>query len=150
MIKYFCKGLPSTLSNSMFYDYQSKERQVKFLVATYTNSYKWLIDRDRNLEVTKLILAMSIFYNRVVVQLESVMDFTHRIIKGNDCEGLILGQTELNDDDINVIYKVVQKFNLIMKKYALFPELFDYSDTSEFLSNLKVYLKRLDRLDEET
>ena len=136
MIKLFCKGLPYYLSNLLYSEYQIYLKEINFLVKTFSNKYSWLNDID--FEIIELILALSIFFRRIIAQLESVYSFRERVFPTDDKEASIeIGSYSFNKEESQKIEKVINQFWNICERYGIQIYLFDFSDSETFLYKLK-------------
>lgn len=129
----------------MYNEYQYREKELTYLITTYTKRYKWIED----VEFIKLLLAMSIYYRRIIAQLDASINFTDRIFKLDDGKGVLIGTYELNKGEIENIKKAVNNFNAIMRRFYIHLYLFDYDDVKMFLFKIKKHLENLDKFYEE-
>lgn len=140
MIRMFCKELPRTLSQLLYNEYQVARKGLDFLLETYPQRYKWVDDP----EIIRLLLALSIFYRRVIAQLESAMSFSRRLFKSN-VSYIEIGVDQIDHDQVEKMSKTVRDFYGLLKGFSISVELFDYYDSREFLSKVKQYKDFLEK-----
>ena len=133
MIKLFCKGLPWNLSQLLYAEYQNRLKEFRFLLENFPNKYRWIEDH----EPVELILAMSIFYRRVIAQFDAAKDFTVSLLKRSECVGVSFGQFTLDENQADSLSKIVNGFSYLLYKFGLDEDLFDYDDVEGFLIQLK-------------
>ena len=141
MIRMFCKELPRTLSQLLYNEYQVARKDLDFLLQTYPKTYKWIDDP----EVIQLLLALSIFYRRVIAQLESAMSFSKRLFNLN-VSHIEIGVDHIDHVQVEKMSKTVSEFYGLLKGFSIHTDLFDYYDLREFLSKLKGYKEFLERV----
>lgn len=146
MIKLFCKNLPSNISRQLYFEYKNLEKELIFLLSTYKKKYNWIKDID----TIKLLLAMSIYYKRVIAPLESVSDFYLNLNKLNDVDGIVLGNDELKRVAFIKIEDIVNKFFRILRIFGLSTKIFEYYNISIFLDKIKKNIDFIDEIYDET
>lgn len=136
MIRQFCKGLPYYLRGQLIFEYDFRMKELAFLLKNNPRKYQWIKKR----ESIELLIAMSIFYNRVIAYLESgARSLTDRppiqIIK--------FGQNELTKTEADTLQSMANDFYGILGTFGLPIYIFDYSDVKTFLYKLKTSLDGL-------
>lgn len=148
MIKLFCKGLPRNLSNSLFNEYNNLEKELKFLINTYYNRYKWT--QDINFEYFQIFLALSVFYRRVIAQLDSAVDFSRRFLFSDDIKGFRMGNYLFTDSESQKLKVLITDFVSFCCKYKINVYLFDFDNVSQFLYKFRIYYNTIRRLNENS
>lgn len=136
MIKFFCQKIPRALSQPMYAEYSSRMSEVKFLLEH--DAYKAL---KANLELIELLLATSIFYKRVVTNLEAANKFTGTVFNASEAEYIKIGSYKLTSAENRKIFSVIQNYKAIMIKYHIPKSIIEYTETKEFLRAVKDYKK---------
>jgi|GEM_PF-5649074 len=136
----FCKDLPRSLSQLLYNEYQTGKKELDFLIKTYPKRYKWIDD----IESIYLLLALSIFYRRIIAQLESAKAFSDRLF-GLNIGNIQVGVDYIDEKVTNQMSSAIYDFYQFLKKFHIFVELFDYFDYRDFLKNIKNYHKILER-----
>ena len=71
MIEFFCFKIPRDVSKPMYAEYSSRITEVKYLM-----EYKAYSSLKKNTGLIELLLSMSIFYKRVITNLDSATKFS--------------------------------------------------------------------------
>ena len=129
IINIFTYKLPYKISNQIYTEYQNRRREALFLVQN-ANSFK---DFHEDLETIELLLAMSIFYKRVIANLQGAVNFHSLVNKYSGSEVVQLGSYRLNGEEKNMMLGVIMDFNSILQDYGMSLELANYSTTRELL-----------------
>merc|ERR1712146_338120 len=96
-------------------EYQNRRREALFLVQN-ANSFK---DFHEDLETIELLLAMSIFYKRVIANLQGAVNFHSLVNKYSGSEVVQLGSYRLNGEEKNMMLGVIMDFNSILQDYGM-------------------------------
>jgi hypothetical protein len=139
MIRQFCKGLPKFLSDQLFNEYEFRRRELEFIVEKYPAKYKWIEDIDS----IKLLLATSIFYKRVIAQLEAAGKTYYDLI-GGQVSAISIGNYNLTENEAGKLVAITSDFYQLLTIFGLNIYLFDYFDTSGFLFKLKKHLENIE------
>jgi hypothetical protein len=140
MIRQFCKGLPKFLSDQLFIEYEYRRRELEFLVTTYPQRYRWIEEVDS----VRLLLALSIYFRRVISQLEAAGK-TYFDLVGGDVTGVTIGQHKLSEQEAEELSNATSDFHRLLHHFGLYTALFDYYDTSGFLFKLKQHLENINQ-----
>ncbi|MDL2302797.1 hypothetical protein [Dysgonomonas sp. 520] len=136
MISIFTKHLPYKVGEQLKIEYDKRVSDIKNLTSdkyqTYTNMKEYL-------DVIYLLLAMSIFYRRILANFDAANKFTHRILSKSDATSIVLGTIELSEKEILQLNSVVYRYKKIMEKYTLSVDMFVYSNTLEFMRKVRGY-----------
>jgi hypothetical protein len=126
-------GLPFDLANQMYNEYQNRLTEVKYIleVSKYYKSLKVEID------VVELILALSIFYKRVICNLNAAIKFHNTVNKYSEAEIIQIGKYNFSNQEKNSLLSLTLNFNELTKKYGLTNYYFDYFETKELLRKIR-------------
>lgn len=148
MIKLFCKNLPRNLSNLLYNEYHNYEKELKFLLSTYRNRYAWASEID--FEYFQIFLSLAVFYRRIIVQLDSAVDFSERFIFSENIKGVTIGNYLLSKAESEKLNTIVNDFKLLCGRYNIRTYLFDFENISQFLFKFREYHKNIGILSAET
>ncbi len=142
MIKLFCKNLPRNLSNLLYNEYFSYEKDLKFLLNTYPKKYFWTI--NINYEYFEIFLSLAIFYRRIIVHLDSAVDFSRRFFLIDNIKGIRIRGYILDKNESIKLEKVVNHFRWLCQQYNISYNIFDFDNMEQFLANFKKYYKNVE------
>lgn len=102
-----------------------------------SNLHQWL---KKDLEVTELILACSVFYFHVLGQManasRSIRNMSHRNI-----DAIQMGSYRLTIDEAGEFDRITRQFMAIMEEYGVPIRLLDMSDMYQYAKQLNYALK---------
>ncbi|WP_439505756.1 hypothetical protein [Sediminibacterium sp.] len=126
-------GLPFDLANQMYNEYQNRLAEVKYIleISDYYKSLK--VD----FEVVELILALSIFYKRVVCNLKAAVKFHNTVYKFSSADIIQIGKYNFNNQEKNSLLSLILNFNELTTKYGITGYYFDYFETKELLKKVR-------------
>ncbi|MDI9256873.1 hypothetical protein [Flavobacterium sedimenticola] len=146
MIEEIIKSVPYKVGEQILYEYNRRISDINYLVAGKFNYYTPL---SKDIETIKVLLALSIFYKRVLTNFDSANKFTSRIINSSNATGVKLGTYEMDLREIRNLNRMVISFRRIAFKYSISTEMFEYIETKEFLRKVKSYKKYLEENKED-
>lgn len=130
--------LPKELAVKIYNDYQSRYNE---LIGILANSRRYNCF-DSDMEVLKLLLALSIFHKRVICNLEGLDKFTGTISHKLESEiTIIIGDFKFTTEEQNKIKAVIINYSRLKDKFGIHDEYFNYYETYEFLENMLRYKK---------
>jgi hypothetical protein len=143
MIEKYLKGLPYTLTQPMYREYEAKSRELS----------RW---RERSssarmrpylnqLGVLEELIALGIYYRYVVAPLASSADFFGRLESSNEGVDLKVGGKRIDGEFRNRIDRGVNRFAAITRNFGLPAYLFSEGDVSAFVRNLVTIEERRSR-----
>jgi hypothetical protein len=132
IINIMTSRLPRELSRPIYSEFQSRYSEAVRVIEGY-DKYRLL---QKDLDLVELLLAMSIFHNRVLTNLDAATKFYGLVIKSGKAEGIKIGRYVLNQDEINVIQGILINNRKILRKYNMDDSLFNYQLTIDFLQKL--------------
>lgn len=142
MIQLFTDNLPYKLSEQMTFEYNGRINDINYILS---GGYSFYAPLKNEIETIKLLLALSIFYKRVISNFDSATKFTSRVIFKSEAKSIQLGTYDLSEKEIFKLNKTVLTFKNLMEEYSIPIGLFEYLETKELLRKIKVYKNSLDR-----
>lgn len=144
MIEKFTENTPYRLSQQLLYEYNNRINDVNHFLS---GKYDFYSPLNQDKETIELLLALTIFYKRVLTNFDSATKFSGRVVFNSDADSIQLGTYLLDSKEISRIKKTIRKFDNLMTKYSIPDYLFDYTDTKEFLRKIKNYKSKLNEDD---
>lgn len=142
MIQLFTENLPYKLSEQMTFEYNRRLSDINYFIS---GRYDYYAHLKNDIETIQLLLALSIFYKRVLSNFDSATKFTSRVIFKSEAVSVQLGTYNLSAREIFKLNKTVLTFKKLMEEYSIPLGLFEYLETKELLRKIKVYKDGLDR-----
>ena len=133
MIKYFLKGLPYTLTQPMFREFETKQKKLQWW-AVRSKSKRLKIYLEQN-EIIEYLFALGIYYRYVIAPLTQTRDFFQRI-ESADISGLLVGGRELGPDFSKSISNAAYHFHSVLEKYGLSEPFFALTDVTQIVMSL--------------
>jgi len=143
IINIFTYGLPFKLANQMYKEFQDRVKEANFLVEN-SPRFKFLIDYNETLEI---LIALSIFHKRVISNLDGAVKFYGTVNSISKADTISMGSYDLTFEEKNKILALLINYRTLIKKFRISENDFDYTETKEFLSNIK-RVKSFDDYDE--
>ncbi len=134
MIEIFCYKIPRDVSQPMYAEYSNRITEVKYLM-----EYKTYSSLKKNTGLIELLLSMSIFYKRVITNLDSATKFSSTVFNSSKAEYIRIGKYKLTPLESRRIYAIVQNFRKLMIKYNIPVGVINYTETKDFLRAVKNY-----------
>src|SRR5690606_16137345 len=142
MINTFTENLPYRLSEQMIIEYNKRLSDVNHFVS---GKYDYYVHLKVDIESIQMLLALSIFYKRVLTNFDSATKFSSRVVLKSEAEAIQLGTYELSSKEIFKLNKTVITFRKLLEDYSIPIGLFEYLETKEFLRKVKVYKDSFDQ-----
>ena len=124
--------LPKDLSKPIYNEFQSRYQEARRIVDRYAK-YQSL---KQDMDVVEVLLALSIFYNRIIVNLDAATKFYGLVIQNENANAVRIGTYILNAEEIRIIQNIIISYQKLMRRYALNESLWNYQLTIEFLQQL--------------
>lgn len=140
MINTFLEYLPYKVGDQLRIEFDKRLQEIRYLVSGRFHYYTSL---SKNIETLEMLLALSIFHKRILTNFDSASKFTGRLIFEYDAKSLILGTYEMNRSEMSKLNKIVLIFRNLMNDYSINIELFEYSETIEFMRKIKQFKKAI-------
>ncbi|HOY13483.1 MAG TPA: hypothetical protein PLY70_10100 [Saprospiraceae bacterium] len=142
MINLFTENLPYKLREQMTFEYNRRINDINFFLS---GRYDYYAHLKKDIDTIQLLLALSIFYKRVLSNFDSATKFTSRIVFNSEAKSIQLGTYELSAKEIFKLERTVRTFTKLMDDYSIPIGLFEYLETKEFLRKIKIYKDSLER-----
>ncbi len=142
MINIFIENLPYRLSEQIIIEYNKRISDVNYFVSGKYDYYSHL---KKDIESIQMLLALSIFYKRVLTNFDSATKFSSRVVLNSEAESIQLGTYELTPKELFKLNKTVIAFRKLLDHYSIPIGLFEYLETKEFLRKVKIYKDSLER-----
>lgn len=130
----------------MIIEYNKRLSDVNYFVS---GQYDYYAHLKGDIESIQMLLALSIFYKRVLTNFDSATKFSSRIVMKSEATAIQLGTYELSSKEIFKLNKTVITFRKLLEDYSIPIGLFEYLETKEFLRKVKVYKDSLDRTNDK-
>ena len=127
MINLFTKKLPRDLSRILYFEYQRFHQNLKQLCFYERHNIS-----QSQFELLEILLAMAVFYNMIIMELDGAISFSKQMIK-RDVSGIRIGEYVLDDSESTKIGKAVYHFRFLMNDFGIVEAMFDFADTKQFI-----------------
>ena len=136
MIRLFLKGFPRELSVELMKEYKRQVYEFEFLWERHADRYEWVRDK----EAICLIIALSVFYNKIVAPMTSAGNFYDFISKKN-VSAVKIGSYTIGEENANEFMKIGNAFNEMLLNFKLSEYVLCYDNIERLLYNLKISLE---------
>lgn len=133
MIEKFCSRLPREISNPMYNEYYNRLKEINFILEN-RDAYRDLIKHKKTIE---LILALSIFYKRVIANMDSATKFAGTVFKNSTAIAIKIGEYNLTFKEKDRITAIVMNYSNLINKYGLSQDLLTTIETKDFIKKIK-------------
>ncbi len=137
MITLFTKQIHPTLRKELFLDYQRNKDQLSRILKKYPDRFFYL---EKDSDVTEIILAGTVFYNRVIKQMESARRTFRKAVSKN-ITAIQMGQYQLTSSDVTHMKKVSGDFHRLFNNFGVNISNLDLSDMYIYAGKLNESLK---------
>lgn len=144
IINIFTYGLPYELTHQIYNEFQERMREALYLMNN-TNRYQSL---KKNYKTVELLLALSIFYKRVIANLDAAVKFHGNVQRLSQADTIRIGNYELTTVEKNKILGLLINYKNIIQRFNISESLWNYSLTKEFLSKI-IYLKEFGNVNDQ-
>lgn len=137
LINIFCHKLPGDISRAVHNEYTNRWDEIKRIWEFPQNRYGIL---KRHSSTIQHLLAMSIFYRRLLCGLDGACDFYNavkRSSRNSEHNVIIIGKYKLDSREYKKLQSIRISFQKLKEKYDIDDYFFDYVETYEFLNNCK-------------
>ena len=128
--------IPYKIRSQLLFEYGNRVNEIKYLTSIDFGKFTNL---SNDLESIYMLLGLSIFYKRIISNLESGRKFSTRIIFQEKAESINIGKFKIDASDTYKINGVVLEFYKLIKDYNISLSMFDYYETYEFLNKVNSY-----------
>lgn len=140
MIKKFCSRLPREIANPMYNEYKSRLMEINFILEN-RETYKHLLQYKKTIE---LILALSIFYKRVITNIDAGTKFAGTVFNNSPAVAIKIGTYNLTGSEKNRMIAIVMSYNSLLEKYNLTHDMLATTETKDLIKKLKNLKWQLD------
>lgn len=134
MISLFTNLLPREISAPIYAEYSSRKSEIDYLL-----KLRYYSPLRKEIRTIEMLLAMSIFHKRVISNLDSANKFAGTVFDKSDADFIKIGKYKLDHSEKERIYFVVRSFNKLMSNYSIPSSIISYSETKEFLKEVKAF-----------
>ncbi len=139
MVLSFIENLPFELRNQIISEYNSRVRELEYLLERKPDKYQWLEDED--VELVKYLLSIGIFYRRVIDPISGSVEFTNRVNRLG-VPNVKVGSIKLTSENLIELSGAVQAFERILNRFGFNDRFLDFDRIEEFLQNIKELKER--------
>lgn len=118
----------------MTFEYNLRMNDINHFIS---GKYDFYAGLKKDKQTIELLLAMSIFYKRVLTNFDSANKFSSRIIFKSNAKAIQLGTYELTSKEIYNLKRAVLRFKELSKEYSIPVTLYHYTETKVFLRNVR-------------
>lgn len=144
IINIFTYGLPYELTHQIYNEFQERIRETLYLINN-TDKYRML---KRNYKTVELLMALSIFYKRVIANLDAAVKFHGTVLRLSQADTIRIGNYELTTDEKNKILGLLMSYQKLLRRFNISEAIWNYSLTKEFLSKI-IYLKEFGNVNDQ-
>lgn len=130
--------LSKELSRPIYSEYESRYKDIEYLLQH--NKSFWKIKKD--IKTIEILLAMSIYYKRVIANLHGACNFHKTVHSTSNANVIEIGNYRFDRAENNKMLHIVLAFKAIQTKYRIMDFVFEYNETKGFLDNV-VRLKEI-------
>jgi hypothetical protein len=141
MIKQFCSRLPREISNPMYNEYNNRLKEINYIIEN-RESYFNLREYRRTIE---LILSLSVFYKRVISNLDAATKFAGTVFKNSPAIAIKIGTYNLTGSEKNRMIAIVMSYNSLIEKYNITQDILTTVETKDLIKKIKNLKYQLDR-----
>ncbi|RZK27020.1 MAG: hypothetical protein EOO43_00955 [Flavobacterium sp.] len=138
IINIFTYKLPKRLSQPIYKDFEYRYKEALAIIIGYP---KYAALKDE-LPTVELLLALSIFYNHIIANLDAAVTFHGLVTREDNVQGIRMGSYILNADEIRKLQSVIRFYHELMEKYNLSSSLWNYRLTLDFVQKLIIIKTR--------
>lgn len=142
MIELFCSKLPRDLSNQMYNEFTNRMKDVKYLL-----EFEYYRDLKPDIKTLEMFMALSIFYKRVILNLESATKFSANVYKKSDAQAVRIGSYDLTPMESRRINAVVGNFKELIREYSIPANVVMYIETKDFLNHVRRFKKNMEEVE---
>jgi hypothetical protein len=125
--------LPYDLANLMYREFEDRFKEVNYFIENYSYFRRYRSD----LRAIEILLAMAIFYRRVVANLDGAVQFRKTITDNSEAQIVRIGSYELDKGETNQLLSVIIGFKNIKLKYGISDFMFMFEDTKGFFRQVR-------------
>lgn len=128
----------------MYNEFSSRKAEVKYLM-----EFEYYKNLKQDIKTVEMLLAISIFYKRVILNLESATKFSGNVYSKSTADSIRIGTYDLTPQESRRISAVVSNYKELISKYFIPSETISYTETKSFLRSVVKYKRYMEQADEE-
>lgn len=135
LINKLCFELPQEVAQPLYKEYQYRLSEIERIWASGNKKYIPL--QEYSLTI-KTLLAMSIYYRRIISGLYGAVDFFNRVSYENHIRHertVKIGNYVLDREQASRLWRIHDTFSKLLEKYHVPENIFNYEDTLQFLGS---------------
>lgn len=133
IINIFTYSLPYVLANQIYNEFQDRFKEANYIIEHYQ---RYTVMKEY-IKTVELLLALSIFYKRVIANLDGAIKFHGRVTRNSDTEVISIGSYDLNGQEKNKILGVLINYQKLIDRFQITPDILNYNLTIDFLKGVK-------------
>jgi len=143
MIELFAKNLPREILFQLTSEFNNKMKETRYLLGKYNYS-QLTVDKDLNL--IEFLLALSIFYRRVVANIDAAAGFSKNVFNISSAEAIKIGGYNLTIKEKDRMTAMVYKFHAILSNNRVPKRILEYEDGHQFLRAVSEYKRKIENI----
>lgn len=124
--------LPYELANQIYNEFHIRLKDATFLIENY-QSYSLL---KENRKAVELFLSLSIFYRRVIANLDGAVKFYGTVSRISEASVIRIGAYNFTGDEKNKLLAVIINYQSLLEKFSIPHSVMEYYETRELLKKL--------------
>lgn len=132
IINVITSQLPGQLVAPMFQDFTRRFDEAKRMI----NRYEFYQPIRQNLDTVEYLLALSVFYNHVIANLDGAEKFYGTVTQNQNIDGISIGSYILNRREVREIRRIIISYENLLSHFSLTPQIANYERTHELLNRL--------------
>jgi len=128
------------ISKPMYNEYYNRIKEIEFIIQNRP-AYLHL---QENVQVIRLIVSLSVFYKRVIANINGATVFANTIFRYSEAESIKIGSYELTEKEKNRILAIIINFNSLTEKYEIPHDIITAVETRDMIRMIKNLKFRLE------
>lgn len=136
--------LPYDLANQIFNEYQARLLEANYLI----ENYQFYSSLRENRQTVESILALSIFYKRIMSCFDGAIKFHEMVADKSGADIVKIGSYSYTSQDSRRMLSVILDYSALIKRYRITADVMEYYETKELLKNLVTLMNLLDEFEQ--
>lgn len=132
IINIITSQLPAALARPMYQDFTRRFDEARRMITRYD----FYAPIRQNIGTVEYLLALSIFYNHVLANLDGAEKFFGRVTRQTQIEGISIGTYLLNGEEVLEIRRILIAYERLLFRFGLSPQVANFQRTHELLNQL--------------
>lgn len=132
IINIITSQLPGQLVVPMYQDFTRRFDEAKRMI----NRYDFYQPIRQNIDTVEYLLALSVFYNHVIANLDGAEKFHGTVTQNRNVDGISIGSYILNNREVLEIRRIIISYEQLLFRFSLTPQIANYERTHELLNRL--------------